>query len=86
MNKLKSRKFWLCLGAFLFSVGTGIAGIITDNGHLQLAGTICCVISSGCYAVAEAMVDTAKVSASTSTNTTIVKKDIPYYTSVDSKE
>ena len=30
-SKLASRKFWLAAGAFLVSVGTGIAGLATGN-------------------------------------------------------
>lgn len=31
VQKLTSRKFWLCTAAFLGSVATSVAGIATDN-------------------------------------------------------
>ena len=33
VQKLTSRKFWLCAAAFLGSIATSVAGIATDN-HL----------------------------------------------------
>ena len=44
MDKLKSRKFWLCVAAALASLGTGISGLIQGNETLALAGGILLVI------------------------------------------
>lgn len=57
MNKLKSRKFWICVAAFLASVGTSIAGLRSDNEVVVAIGTICTIASAAIYAFAEAWVD-----------------------------
>lgn len=56
-EKLTSRKFWICVAAFLASVATSIAGITTDNQTILAVGTICGVLSAAIYAGAEAYVD-----------------------------
>ena len=60
-TKLTSRKFWMCVAAFLASIATGIAGITTDNQTVIIIGTVCGVLSAAFYAVAEAMVDAKAV-------------------------
>lgn len=57
MEKLKSRKFWLCVAAFLASVGTSIAGIRSDNEIVVAFGTISTVLATAIYAFCEAWVD-----------------------------
>ena len=57
MNKLKSRKFWICVAAFLASVGTSIAGLRSDNEVVVAIGTICTIASAAIYSFAEAWVD-----------------------------
>lgn len=57
MNKLKSRKFLMCLAALLASIATSISGIATDNQNIIIAGTICGILSSAIYAVCEALID-----------------------------
>ena len=57
MNKLKSRKFWICVAAFLASVGTSVAGIKSENEIVVAIGTICSIASAAIYAFAEAWVD-----------------------------
>lgn len=57
MNKLKSRKFWICVAAFLASVATSISGITTSNETVTIIGTICGIISAAIYAFCEAWVD-----------------------------
>ena len=57
MSKLKSRKFWICVAAFLASIGTSIAGLRSDNEVVVAIGTICTIASAGIYAFAEAWVD-----------------------------
>lgn len=57
MNKLKSRKFWICVAAFLASVGTSVAGLRSENEVVVAIGTICSIASAAIYAFAEAWVD-----------------------------
>lgn len=57
MEKLTSRKFWVCVAAFLASVATSIAGISSDNQIVTIIGTICGVLSAAIYAFCEAWVD-----------------------------
>jgi hypothetical protein len=57
MEKLTSRKFWVCVAAFLASVATSIAGISSDNQAVTIIGTICGVLSAAIYAFCEAWVD-----------------------------
>ena len=45
MDKLKSRKFWICVAALLASIGTSIAGLRSDNEVIVAIGTwktFCC--------------------------------------------
>lgn len=57
MNKLTSRKFWICVAAFLASIATSIAGICTTNQVITIIGTVCGIISAAIYAFCEAWVD-----------------------------
>lgn len=57
MDKLTSRKFWVCVAAMLASIATSIAGITTDNQTVLVIGTICGVSSAAIYAFCEAWVD-----------------------------
>ncbi len=57
MDKLKSRKFWICVAAFLGSIATSIAGLCTDNQIVATIGIVCGVISAAIYAFCEAWVD-----------------------------
>ena len=57
MDKLKSRKFWICVAAFLGSIATSIAGICTDNQTVIIIGTVCGILSAAIYAFCEAWVD-----------------------------
>lgn len=61
MEKLTSRKFWVCVAAFLASVATSIAGITTDNQTVLIIGTVCGVLSAAIYAFCEAWVDAKAV-------------------------
>lgn len=61
MEKWKSRKFLLAVAAALASIGTGIAGLVTDNQTVATVGIICTIASSALYAFAEAYVDAAAV-------------------------
>lgn len=57
MDKLTSRKFWVCVAAMLASIATSIAGITTDNQTVLVIGTVCGVASAAIYAFCEAWVD-----------------------------
>ena len=57
MEKLTSRKFWICVAAMLASIATSIAGITTSNQTILAIGTICGVASAAIYAFCEAWVD-----------------------------
>ena len=57
MDKLKSRKFWICVAAFLGSIATSIAGICSANETVTIIGTVCGILSAAIYAFCEAWVD-----------------------------
>ena len=61
MEKLKSRKFWICVAAFLASVATSISGMATDNQTITIIGNICSILSAALYAFCEAWVDSKAV-------------------------
>lgn len=56
-NVWKSRKFWICVAAFLGSVATSISGIVTSNQTVTVIGTVCGILSAAIYAFCEAWVD-----------------------------
>lgn len=58
-SKLASRKFLICLAAFLGSIGTSIAALHTDNQSIATVGIVCAVASAAIYAACEAWVDAA---------------------------
>ena len=62
-DKLTSRKFWICVAAFLGSVAASISGIVTDNKYVTTIGVIAGVLSAAIYAAAEAYVDAKAVNA-----------------------
>lgn len=55
--KFTSRKFVICLAAFLFSLGTGLSGLSQGNSRIIMIGGICCVLSAALYAACEAYTD-----------------------------
>lgn len=59
-TKLTSRKFWLCVAAFLGSVAASIAGISSEDTTLTTMGAVCGVLSAAIYAAAEAYVDSSR--------------------------
>lgn len=61
MEKLKSRKFWISVAAFLASIATSIAGLATDNTTVAIVGTVCGILSAAIYAAAEAYIDAKAV-------------------------
>lgn len=57
MKGFTSRKFIICVAAFLGSIGTSIAALHSDNQIVATAGIICAIISAAIYAAVEAYVD-----------------------------
>ena len=57
MDKLTSRKFWICVAAFLGSIAASISGIVTDNNVIATIGIVCGMLSAAIYAFCEAWVD-----------------------------
>lgn len=62
MSKLTSRKFWICVAAFLASIAVSISGITTSNETVTIIGTVCGILSAAIYAFCEAWVDGKAVS------------------------
>lgn len=60
-EKLMSRKFWICVAAFLGSVATSVSGIVTKNDTVAIIGTVCGILSAAIYAFCEAWVDSKAV-------------------------
>lgn len=56
-SKLTSRKFWICVAAFLGSVAASISGLVTDNKYVTTLGIVCGILSAAIYAFCEAWVD-----------------------------
>lgn len=61
LKKLTSRKFLLCLAAFLASIATSIAGLHSDNETVIIIGMVCSIVSAAIYSAAEAFVDAKAV-------------------------
>jgi hypothetical protein len=60
-DKLTSRKFWICVAAFLASIGTSIAGLHSNNDVVVAVGTVSAILSAAIYAFCEAWVDSKAV-------------------------
>lgn len=60
-KKLTSRKFWLCVAAFLGSVAASISGIVTDNKYVTTIGIVAGILSTAIYSFCEAWVDSKAV-------------------------
>ena len=65
IEKLQSRKFWICLAAFLGSISTGIAGAVSGNDVIAGIGIGCGIFSAAIYSACEAAVDRARINANT---------------------
>lgn len=63
MKKLTSRKFWICVAAFLASIAVSISGLATSNTTVTAIGTICGIFSAAIYAFCEAAIDYKAVSS-----------------------
>ncbi|MCC8152691.1 MAG: hypothetical protein LIO96_14960 [Lachnospiraceae bacterium] len=61
IRKLTSRKFWICVAAFLGSIATSIAGIQNGMEKLAMVGILCGMGSAAIYAACEAAVDASNV-------------------------
>lgn len=61
MQKLTSRKFWVCVAAMLASIATSISGLHTGNETIASVGIVCGIVSAAIYAFCEAWVDAAAV-------------------------
>jgi len=57
MDKLTSRKFWICVAAFLASIATSISGLATSNQTIAIVGITAGILSAAIYAFCEAWVD-----------------------------
>ena len=57
MDKLKSRKFWVCVAAMLASIATSVSGLATQNEVIVAIGTVAGIASAAIYAFCEAWVD-----------------------------
>ena len=68
MEKLTSRKFWICVAAFLASIATSIAGLCTTNQVVATVGIVCGIISAAIYAFCEAWVDSKAVESENKEN------------------
>lgn len=60
-SKLTSRKFWMCVAAFLASIATSISGLATDNQTVVIVGTVAGILSAAIYSFCEAMIDAKAV-------------------------
>ena len=60
-EKLTSRKFWICVAAFLASIATSITGLATANQVITIVGTTAGILSAAIYAFCEAWVDAKAV-------------------------
>lgn len=65
IKKFTSRKFWFCVAIFLASIGTGIAGLATDNTVIAGIGVGCTVVSGAIYAACEAYTDGKSLESTT---------------------
>lgn len=59
--KWKSRKFWICVAAFLGSIGTSVAALHTGNEIVSAIGVVCAIFSAAIYSFCEAWVDSKAV-------------------------
>lgn len=62
-EKLTSRKFWICVAAFLGSIAASISGIVTDNKYIATIGVVAGILSAGIYSFCEAWIDSKAVKA-----------------------
>ena len=75
-DKLKSRKFWICVAAFLASISTGIAGVASGNEIIAAIGIGCGIFSTAIYSACEAAVDVARENSEVTNTLTTVERNI----------
>ena len=56
-SKLKSRKFWMSVAAFLGSLSASIAGFASGEKWITITGVVCGMLSAAVYAAVEAYTD-----------------------------
>lgn len=76
MDKLKSRKFWVAVAAFLGSIATTIGGLTIDNEAITITGIICSAASAAIYAACEAYTDGARAKANSVTTSVLETKQL----------
>lgn len=86
MEKLKSRKFWICVAAMLASIATSIAGIHSNNSTVIAIGTICGIASAAIYAFCEAWVDGKAVNANNMDAVVRLLDDLASFQEKDEKD
>ena len=86
MEKLKSRKFWICVAAMLASIATSIAGIHSNNATVIAIGTICGIVSAAIYAFCEAWVDGKAVNANNMDAVVRLLDDLASFQEKDEKD
>lgn len=60
-TRLKSRKFWISVAAFLGSLAASIAGVVTEEKWITITGVVCGMLSAAIYSALEASIDRAAV-------------------------
>jgi hypothetical protein len=60
-RKLTSRRFWICMAAFLGSIASSIAGLQSGKEWVTIIGVVCGTLSAAIYAATEASVDKARI-------------------------
>lgn len=63
-ERISSRKFIVCVAAFLSSLGTSITGLAIENEVIAAFGIVCTVLSAAIYAAVEAATDVASLKSS----------------------
>lgn len=74
MEKLTSRKFLICLAAFLAAMATGIANAAVGNEIIASVGIACGILATAIYAACEASVDRARLYSDT-TETQVITSE-----------
>ena len=86
-EKLQSRKFWVCVAAFLASLGTGISGLASGHETVAICGGVCVVVSTAIYASCEACTDVTSIkTTTTSTSINVSSGDKTVVTNALNKE
>lgn len=75
MEKLTSRKFLICLAAFLAAMATGIANAAVGNEVVASVGIACGILATAIYAACEASVDRARLYSDTTETQVITSQN-----------